>query len=83
MKKMERNNGGSSLGKPGSFPALKIESNDPDLITVDQLSFYTSISNRTIFRLLSDPDFPRIRIGRRLLFNKAKVLKYLEKKFGN
>lgn len=62
--------------------ALKIEASEPDLIDIEQLSFYTSISKRTIFRLLSDSRFPKIKIGRRLLFNRAKVIGYLEERFG-
>ena len=62
---------------------LKIEASDPDLVDIEQLSFYTSISKRTIFRLLSDPMFPKLKVGRRLLFDRKKVIGYLEQRFGS
>lgn len=62
---------------------LKIEASDPDLIDIEHLSFYTSISKRTIFRLLKDPLFPKIKVGRRLLFNKKRVIGYLEQRYSS
>jgi len=44
---------------------VKVE--EPDLIDIFGLSYATSISKRTIFRLLKDPQFPRIKIGKKLL----------------
>ena len=59
---------------------VKVE--EPDLIDIFGLSYATSISKRTIFRLLKDPQFPRIKIGKKLLFEKRRVLQYLNNKFG-
>jgi len=59
---------------------FKVE--EPDLIDILSLSYATSISKRTIFRLMKDAQFPRIKIGKRLLFDKIMVVKYLQKKFG-
>jgi predicted DNA-binding transcriptional regulator AlpA len=53
------------------------------LITIDELSTVSGISSRTLFRLLKEQAFPKIKIGRRLLFDKHHVLDYLNHKYGN
>lgn len=55
---------------------------EKDLLSLRELSIVASISERTIFRLLKAKDFPAIRIGKRLLFNKPKVLEYFNHKYG-
>ncbi len=56
---------------------------EQELIDIKMLAFVTSMSERTIFNLIKDPGFPRLKIGRRLLFNKKAVMGYLVKKYGN
>lgn len=56
---------------------------EPDLIDIKRLAFVTSMSRSTIFRLIKDPEFPRLKIGGILLFDKREVLDYLKHKFGN
>jgi predicted DNA-binding transcriptional regulator AlpA len=53
------------------------------LVGLPLLAHVTSLSERTIFRLMKDPEFPRIKVGRRTLFNGVLVLEYLSEKFGN
>lgn len=53
------------------------------LIDIKALAYFTSMSERFIFNLMKDPDFPRLKIGRRLLFDKKMVMEYLVKKYGN
>lgn len=54
-----------------------------EMVAIGGLSEVTSLSERTIFRLLKDPGFPRIKVGKRLLFKKKDVLDYLTSKYGN
>jgi predicted DNA-binding transcriptional regulator AlpA len=53
------------------------------LIDIKLLALATGMSERTLFRLIKDPDFPKIKIGKRLLFDKKVVIEYLVKKYGN
>lgn len=54
-----------------------------ELINIKTLTVVTSISQRTLFTLIKQKDFPKIKIGRSLLFHKDTVIKYLIKKYGN
>ena len=60
-----------------SFPGMN------EMISINSLAEITRLSERTIFRLLKDPDFPRVKVGKRLLFKKDVVLDYLTSKYGN
>ena len=53
------------------------------MINISDLSAMTGLSERTIFRLIKDPAFPRLKIGKRLLFKKDSVMNYLTSKYGN
>lgn len=53
------------------------------LVDIRVLAFVTSISVRTMFRLIKEPDFPKVKIGRRLLFDPRQVLGYLKKRYGS
>lgn len=65
-------------GSAGSLSAAPTE-----MISINRLSEITGLSERTIFRLLKDPAFPRLKIGKRLLFKKDAVIDYLTSKYGN
>ena len=52
------------------------------LINVKELSALTSLSQRTIFRVMKDDKFPKLRVGKRLLFNKEEVINYMNFKYG-
>jgi excisionase family DNA binding protein len=54
-----------------------------EMISINSLAEITRLSERTIFRLLKDPGFPRVKVGKRLLFKKDVVLDYLTSKYGN
>ncbi|MFY0256422.1 helix-turn-helix transcriptional regulator [Chitinophaga sp. 30R24] len=54
-----------------------------DLIDIKALSSLTSISERTLFRLIKDEDFPKLKVGRSLLFHRQTVIDYLTTKYGN
>jgi predicted DNA-binding transcriptional regulator AlpA len=54
-----------------------------DLINIKTLSAATGISRASLFRLMRHEDFPKLKIGRMLLFNKERVLQYLTDKYGN
>lgn len=54
-----------------------------DLIDIKALSSLTSISERTLFRLIKDEDFPKLKVGRSLLFHRQAVIDYLTTKYGN
>ncbi|RPD41288.1 helix-turn-helix transcriptional regulator [Chitinophaga barathri] len=54
-----------------------------DLIDIKKLAEVTSISERTLFRLIKEPGFPKMKVGRSLLFHRETVVKYLVTKFSN
>jgi len=43
-----------------------VSSPEQDLIDVKILAFVTSMSERMIFNLIKDPEFPKLKIGKRL-----------------
>lgn len=57
--------------------------NSVGMVGTSGLSAVTGLSERTIFRLIKDPAFPRVKIGKRLLFKKDAVIDYLTSKYGN
>ena len=56
---------------------------EKELIDITALSALTCLSERTLFRLIKDPLFPKFKIGKRLLFKKEKVMIYLTHKYSN
>jgi predicted DNA-binding transcriptional regulator AlpA len=64
-------------------PAISRPDFTEDLINIQTLSAATGISRASLFRLMQDDAFPKLRIGRILLFDKVKVLQYLTEKYGN
>jgi predicted DNA-binding transcriptional regulator AlpA len=55
-----------------------------ELINIKTLSSITNISERTLFYLIKEEeDFPKLKIGRSLLFHKQTVVNYLINKYGN
>ena len=54
-----------------------------EMLGTSGLSAVIGLSERTIFRLIKDPAFPRVKIGKRLLFKKDAVINYLTSKYGN
>ena len=47
-----------------------------DWINIGDVSELMGIAERTLYRLIKDQAFPKLKIGRRLLFSKQQVLKY-------
>ncbi|WP_018629560.1 helix-turn-helix domain-containing protein [Niabella aurantiaca] len=45
-------------------------------LSIRDVSQLLGIAERTLFRLIKDPAFPKLKIRRRLLFNKQQVLDY-------
>jgi predicted DNA-binding transcriptional regulator AlpA len=50
---------------------------EQELIDIKALAYTISISERMLFNLIKNPSFPKLKIGRRLLFNKREVITYL------
>jgi predicted DNA-binding transcriptional regulator AlpA len=61
----------------------KIVVDEQELIDIKVLSAVTSIGERTLYRIVKDKEFPKIKIGRSLLFHKRTVIDYIIKKYGN
>lgn len=61
----------------------KIVVDEQELIDIKVLSAVTSIGERTLYRIVKDKEFPKIKIGRSLLFHKKTVIDYIIKKYGN
>jgi predicted DNA-binding transcriptional regulator AlpA len=47
-----------------------VSSPEQEFIDIKMLAFVTSMSEMMIFNLIKDSNFPRLKIGRRLLFDK-------------
>jgi predicted DNA-binding transcriptional regulator AlpA len=56
---------------------------DREMVSINGLAAITGLSERTIFRLMKDPEFPRVKIGKKLLFKTDNVMDYLTVKFSN
>jgi predicted DNA-binding transcriptional regulator AlpA len=54
-----------------------------ELVNIKELSVVTSLSERTLFRLIKDKKFPKMKVGKRLVFNKDVVVNYLNFKYGS
>ncbi|HUS02479.1 MAG TPA: helix-turn-helix domain-containing protein [Chitinophagaceae bacterium] len=54
-----------------------------EFISLSELSAITGLSKRTLYRLMKDSKFPRLKIGKRLLLQKTDVLNYITFKYGN
>ena len=61
----------------------RLMSPEQGLIDIKSLAYFTSMSERLIFNLMKDPEFPKLKVGRRLLFEKKVVIEYLVRKYGN
>ena len=51
-----------------------------DWITIRDLTELLGIGQRTLFRSIKAKGFPKVKIGRRLFFNKQRVIDYLTSK---
>lgn len=51
-----------------------------DWVGIKDLSVFIGLSERTLFRLIQDPAFPKLKVGKRLLFRKDEVVNYLNSK---
>lgn len=49
---------------------------------IKELSLITNVSERTLYRLIKDKEFPKVKIGRSLLFYRERVISYIENKYG-
>ena len=47
-----------------------------DWVNAHHMAELLGVAERTFFRLLKDPVMPRLKIGRKLLFNKQEVFEY-------
>jgi excisionase family DNA binding protein len=54
-----------------------------ELMNFNELCTMTGLSERTMYRLIKDPKFPKFKIGKRLLFKKEAVLGYITFKYGS
>lgn len=68
-------------------PPMTLRENAPgssqEFVDIRQLSLLVGLSERTLFRLIQSDDFPKLKVGRRLLFQKVKVIAYLNAKYGS
>jgi len=49
-------------------------------LTIEDLSLLLGVTERTLFRTMKNESFPKVKIRRRLLFNKQQVIDYLTSK---
>lgn len=67
----ERNNAINEKPESGSDTKRKSE-----LFRVQDMAELIGVGERTLYRLIKEPDFPKIKIGKRLLFNRQHVMNY-------
>lgn len=76
--------------KPSKFRLTGIQSSsfptqpeDPkELIKANELASVTGLSISTIFRIIKDPAFPQVKIGKLLRFHKESAISFIIKKYG-
>jgi predicted DNA-binding transcriptional regulator AlpA len=66
------------VSKSGTTPLEQME-----LIDIKILCAITTIGERTLYRLMKEKDFPKLKIGTAIKFHKETVIKYLIDKYGN
>jgi len=55
----------------------------PDIrIIIEEVSVFTTLSVRMLDQLMKDESFPKLKIGKRLVFNMEAVIAYLTHKYG-
>lgn len=69
-------------GKNTSRPGTVLQMGEKLLINVNELALVIGMSRRTIFNLMEDKKFPRIKVGRKLLFDKNQVVEFVKHKYG-
>lgn len=58
-------------------PSSGIDRFNRDWLNMEDLSLVLGITERTLFRVMKKDGFPKVKIGRRVLFNKQQVENYL------
>jgi excisionase family DNA binding protein len=54
-----------------------------EIVDITTLCAITTIGERTMYRLIKDQDFPKLKIGGSLRFHKETVIQYLVNKYRN
>lgn len=62
--------------KPATTLLPSVEHLQRDWVNAQHMAELLGVAERTFFRLLKDPVMPRLKIGRKLLFNKQEVFEY-------
>lgn len=73
--KLSNDSGEQNTVVPGSSSA--IDRFKRDWLNLQDLSLILGITERTLFRAMKREGFPKVKIGRRVLFNKQQVEYYL------
>ncbi len=65
-------------------PFSESETSDENkMINIKQMAAIIGLGERTLYRLMKDDDFPKIKVGARLLFNKADVIHFINHKYSS
>jgi len=54
-----------------------------ETVSIKELAIVLGVSQRTLFRLIKDDKFPKIKLGRRLVFRKESVIDFITCKYGS
>ena len=57
-------------------PISPLHANLHEWISIRDMAYVLNVSERTLFRCIKDAAFPKLKIGRKLLFNKQHVVNY-------
>ena len=72
----------ASFNGPEKILADSVPPIEKYFISIKLLALTIGVSERTLFRLIKDNKFPRLKIGRRLLFHRESVIAYISNKYG-
>jgi excisionase family DNA binding protein len=68
----------------GASPeVVPLHTNLHEWISIRDMAYILNVSERTLFRCIKDATFPRLKIGKKLLFNKQQVVNYFISKMND
>ena len=72
----------NTILKAGLDTALSPIVSPKETVNIKELATILGVSERTLFRLIRNEEFPKIKLGRRLVFKKDVVIQFITCKYG-
>ncbi|SEM90742.1 hypothetical protein SAMN04488505_10713 [Chitinophaga rupis] len=80
LQKAESETAAVVTGINSSLPTTN-KDHPKELLDITTLAYVTTLSERTLYRMMEDPAFPKIKIDSNLRFHKETVIKYIIEKY--